>query len=348
MFHTPIGLPLDVHFLELAIAASWPAEHWGVTALVAVSGGPDSVALLRALARLRPREAATQLVVAHFNHGWRGEESDQDQAFVEKLSLALGLRFEAGRQDACPTGQSEASARAARYAFLLATAHRVGARYVALGHTADDQAETILFRLLRGTGLSGLTGIPALRRLSEATTLVRPMLWIRRSDVLDYLRFLDQPFRIDASNADTRFERNRLRHEVLPRLAAAADGDVTERLLELGRQAEEFLGPVRREAVRLLELAEERRSGGAGEQAGRGERVVLCVGRVPGDTDRHIVREMFVELWKRRGWPRGEMTFARWDELAEMAAGAANQPTRMFPGGIRAERCGSLVRLERV
>lgn len=308
--------------LETAFNAAWPAIVWSdVTALAAVSGGPDSVALLRAMVRLRPVVAAGRIVVAHHNHRWRGVESDGDEAFVRKLAASLGLEIEVGRAD--QPSASEEAARDERYAFLLGAAHRVGARFVAVGHTADDQAETILFRMLRGTGLSGLTGMPQARQLSDATTLIRPLLLVRRADVLDYLRQLQRPYRTDASNRDVRFARNHLRHEVLPALQELIAGDVVENLLQLGRQAGEIVEPIRDEARRLLDRLAEI----------QGHAVLLHLDRLGDSPSRPVAREMFVELWRQRGWPRGEMTSSRWEELAK-AFITQSSPGRTFPGGV--------------
>ena len=338
--------------LETALSTAWPTANWrDVTSLVGVSGGPDSVALLRAIARLRPVDSAGQIVVAHYNHGWRGAASDADEAFVASLAAELKLPFYRGQSDpSCgrspdrttPTTAglpalpkiSEESARDERYAFLLATGHQFGARYIAVGHTADDQAETILFRLLRGTGLTGLKGMPAHRKLSEAATLVRPLLGIRRAMVIDYLQALDQAYRIDASNTDTRFARNRLRQEVLPALQAIAPGDVVDNLLLLGRQAAELMEPVWREAAALLDSI----------SAVVDDAMLLHLNRLTHSPTRPVVREMFVELWRRQGWPRGEMTFERWDELAEIFL-TRSEPTRMFPHGIRLELRSDTLRI---
>lgn len=312
------------HSLEAAVSRTWPPDQWSdVTTLAAVSGGPDSVALLRALVRLQPADARGRIVVAHYNHRWRGDESDGDEAFVKQLAASLGLEVLVGHSSSRSLARSEESARNERYLFLLAAAQHVGARYVALGHTADDQAETILFRLLRGTGLSGLTGMPLTRQLSEAVTLVRPLLTVRRDQVRDYLQRLGQAFRVDTSNSDIRFARNRLRHEMLPELQKLAQGDVVEQLVQLSHQAEEVLEPLRLQAQQLLDTVAEFRAEG----------VALHLDRVPAPP-RTVVREMFVELWRRQHWPRGQMTYERWEELA-VAFCERTSPSGMYPGGIR-------------
>lgn len=321
--------------LETAFHAAWPATAWSdVTCLAAVSGGPDSIALLRAMAHSRPTGAAGRIVVAHYNHRWRGAESDADEAFVRDLAASLGMTCEVGHPDEKAT--SEESARNQRYGFLLNTAHRLGARFVAVGHTADDQAETILFRMLRGTGISGLTGMPQTRQLSEATTLIRPLLSVRRAAVLSYLEELQQSYRIDMSNHDTRFSRNRLRHEVLPALQKLSTGDIVENLLQLGRQAAEVIQPIREEAGQLLDQLMEQNA----------DAVLLHIDRVSKPPARPVLREMFVELWRQRGWPRGEMTSTRWEELADAFATRLS-PQGMFPGGLHAAIEGQLLHIER-
>lgn len=295
--------------------------------LVAVSGGPDSTALLRALQRLRPDNAAGQLVVGHFNHRLRGDESDGDEAFVRDLAARLDLRCEIGRAETPNSIVSEEMARDARYAFLLAAAHEVGARWLVVAHTADDQAETILFRILRGTGISGLSGMPRLRRLSEATTLVRPLLDVRRSDVEEFLQALGQTARIDSSNIDRRYARNRLRYESLPQLESVFGPNVKEHLLRLGRQAEELTAPIRIQAQQLLDEFSQQAA----------DRILLRP--VPSKTSRPVLREMFVELWRRENWPRGEMTLERWEELVDLYLGKLTS-ARMFPGRLRAEKKG--------
>src|SRR5688572_29033082 len=206
---------------ELRLATDWPPAAWReVTVIAAVSGGADIVALLRALLAIRQQGAGRQ-VAAHCNHRLRGAESEADAAFVADLCRQLGLTCEIGIVDVSQAANSgdglEAAAREARYGFLKSVAARHGARYLATAHTADDQAETLLHRIVRGTGLAGLAGIPRVRPLNELTTLIRPLLGARRSEVLAYLADIGQEYRHDASNLDRRFTRNRIRHELLPR-----------------------------------------------------------------------------------------------------------------------------------
>jgi tRNA(Ile)-lysidine synthase len=190
----------------------------GATVIVAVSGGADSVALLDILASLA--ELQLKLIVAHLNHSLRGAESDGDEAFVRELAAQYGLPCEVGRADVRELSNMhklslEEAGRAARYAFLHQLAAQYRAHAIALAHHADDQAETVLMRLLRGAGASGLAGIAP----KTGNGLIRPLLGITRGEIETYLQARGLAFRTDSSNADTSFLRNRVRHELLPYLA---------------------------------------------------------------------------------------------------------------------------------
>jgi len=196
----------------------------GERVLVGVSGGPDSVALLDALVALQP-EFGWELRVAHFNHRLRGAESDSDEAFVRKLAADYGLACAIGSGDvwqraALERLSIEDAARRSRHAFFQETARSLSLAKLALGHTADDQVETLLLRLLRGAGTRGLAAIHPSNRLG-GLTVVRPMLDVWKHEVLDYLRQRGLKFRQDASNWDPQFQRNRIRHELIPLLERA-------------------------------------------------------------------------------------------------------------------------------
>ena len=219
----------------------------GETVVVAVSGGADSVALLDILSHLE--EEKLSLVVAHVNHGLRGLESDGDEAFVSGLAARYGLPFESLRADVAGLSQRdkislEDAGRRERYRFFAQVAASRGAASIALAHHRDDQAETVLMRLLRGAGGSGLS---AMGSLSQGV-LKRPLLSISRAEIERYLMESGLNFRTDASNADTTILRNSIRHELIPlltrynpkiseRLAATAeilacDEELLERLTE--------------------------------------------------------------------------------------------------------------------
>jgi tRNA(Ile)-lysidine synthase len=186
----------------------------GQRAGVAVSGGADSVALLHALHRLAPENGWT-LVVLHLDHCLRGAESDGDARFVAELAARLGWPALIERQMVSEAGGNlEEEARHARYAFFRESKKRERLDRIALGHTLSDQAETVLFRLLRGAGTTGLSGIwPATEE-----GVVRPLIEVSRDEVIRYLREQGQEWREDSSNRDLRFRRNRLRRQLLPEL----------------------------------------------------------------------------------------------------------------------------------
>ena len=220
---------LETRFAQLAnqVLQDWPVDRWkNHLTLVAVSGGPDSVALLRLLHRLQAgqcHESGTSdppnLIVAHYHHGTRGDESDQDEQFVRQLAQQLGLPLRVGRRsNDASRSDSEDDLRNARYQFLTEAAHQVGARYIATGHHREDQVETVLFRILRGTGISGLAGIPMFRRLDSDLVLARPLLKLARDDIHGWLDSIGQAYRTDSSNHCTDFSRNYLRREILPRI----------------------------------------------------------------------------------------------------------------------------------
>lgn len=293
--------------------------------VVAVSGGPDSVALLRVLAAL---QHGSGLTVAHLNHQLRGEESVQDELFVRELATKLTLEARCQRIDVARLARTagdnlEAAARRARYHWLVQVAQETGSRWVATGHTADDQAETVLHRLLRGAGLRGLRGIATRRRLGESVELVRPLLHIRRAELIAYLNAEKQEARTDSSNVDRAYTRNRIRHELLPLLAERFNPQIVPVLCKLARQADEAYRVEEERARTLLAEAERPR-------AGR----MLVLDRKPlAAAPRHLVREVFRLLWQREGWPESRMSFDAWDRLAGVARGELSGVD--LPGGIR-------------
>src|ERR1700722_18826322 len=199
----------------------------GCRIVVAVSGGADSVCLLHVLRELAPLSLAG---VAHFNHKWRADASDEDEAFVAELAAQSNLPFFRAEAPPVPLpGNLEQNARRARlklFSSLDAT--------VALGHTRDDQAETVLFRFLRGSGLAGLAGI---KPVSGA--IIRPLLDVTRAEIEHFLRSRQIPWRNDAPNLDPRFARNRIRRDLLPQLAREWNPQIVDALAHLADLANE-------------------------------------------------------------------------------------------------------------
>ncbi|MFZ4766622.1 MAG: tRNA lysidine(34) synthetase TilS [Roseimicrobium sp.] len=232
-------------------------------ALMGVSGGRDSVALLHFLVS----QGWKELVVCHLNHGLRGRESGQDAAFVRRLAARYGLRCEVGREDVAALAEAqklstETAARLARDAFFQKVAQATGTAFVFLAHHAEDNAETVLGNLCRGAGLAGLSGM-ALASEHEASGLVklRPLLAVRRAEIDAYIKSHGLAYREDGSNASLEHRRNRFRHEVLPLLVAVCRRDVVPlvcRAAKLAARDEAFL------SESAIRFAQEQRLGEPG------------------------------------------------------------------------------------
>ena len=303
--------------------------------VVAVSGGADSVALLRCLA-----EWVNPLVAVHLNHCLRGADSDADEQFVRELSHSLNLGFRTISIDVQATASIwnanlEDTARKARYDWFAQVARETGANWIATGHTADDQAETVLHRLIRGAGIQGLRGIACERELVPSIRLVRPFLHVHRSDVIACLNALGQAWREDASNRDAIYTRNRIRHELLPLLKTFNPAliDVLGRLAE---QAGEVHCEQQQAARELLVECELPRAS------------AICVVQTARlrTAARHRIRGVLRLLWEREGWPQRDMTFEHWKRLVEVALG--EESTVELPGGITARLKGNILTLGRV
>jgi tRNA(Ile)-lysidine synthase len=229
----------------------------GSRVLCALSGGADSVCLLGALYQLREK-LGFSLLAAHYNHNLRGEESLRDEHFVRELLKTrfpdVQLHISGGdvsaRAREMGTGLEE-TAREMRYAFLQETARNTGSDRIATAHTADDNAETVLLHLARGTGLQGLTGIAPIRG-----NIIRPLLTATRQDVEDFLSTNDLPHVEDSSNCDDYFARNRVRHQVIPVLEGLYPG-FSRRVTENAAHLREDLDFLNHLGAELAAQAEE-------------------------------------------------------------------------------------------
>ena len=229
----------------------------GSKVLCALSGGADSVCLLHILSQRKD----ISLSAAHYNHQLRGDESDQDEVFVRELCRQWDIPCHVGCGDVAATAKArkqgiEETARQMRYAFLFETAEKLGGAAIATAHNADDNAETVLLNLIRGTGLRGLTGISPKRE-----GLIRPLLHVSRAEILAYLEENDLPHREDSTNADENYTRNKLRAQVMPLLRelnpravehfAATAAQLTEIDRYLDGQAKDLLSQVGEEPGRV-------------------------------------------------------------------------------------------------
>ena len=287
------------------LLSRWDDKGAGRVWVVAVSGGSDSVALLRVLHQLAPSLGLT-LSVAHLDHGVRGDAARADADFVADLSQKLGLPIDLGHWQPSRAGHFEADARHARYAWLLEIARARAASAVVVGHTRDDQAETILHRIIRGTGLQGLRGIPARRRLADGVALLRPLLNVSRLELRAFLDELGQSFRDDASNTNLDYTRARIRHDLLPRIAGEYNPRAAEALVRLGAQAASAL---RAHQKPLAEL-----EGRAIASVTEDEIVLAC--DVLRDCPEFLRVEIIRRAWRRAGWPEAGMSARRWQRLS--------------------------------
>jgi len=224
--------------------------------VAAISGGPDSVYLLRKLSS----DKGTRIVVGHVNYGTRGMDSLKDQVMVENIGVKYGYKTDilvadsgktasaiAGIRGRFPAG-FEKKARDIRYRFLKDLSEKVGAEAIALAHTADDQVETILMRVFEGAGIGGLKGIPRGTR----DGIVRPILDVWKEEILEYLNKRKIPYRIDRSNFDNRFERNWVRNVLLPLLVKRYGETVKKRIFTLGERFRELDDYLEAEAGRWI------------------------------------------------------------------------------------------------
>lgn len=256
----------------------------GARIVIGVSGGADSVALACGLAEIAAAEG-WRVYVAHLHHGLRGAAADADLAFVRVLARSLGARFASARADVRAAARRrgisiEMAARLARRRFLARLARRERAAAVALAHTADDQAETVLLRLARGAAARGLGGMAAVSDLN-GVPLVRPLLEVSRREIEAWLRARGQPWREDASNRDPAFLRNRVRWRVLPLLERELNPRVRDALCRAARAL--------REDERLLaQLADRWRRRAAAADGGLRANVLR---RAPAPLRRRALRE---------------------------------------------------------
>ncbi|OEH84356.1 tRNA lysidine(34) synthetase TilS [Desulfuribacillus stibiiarsenatis] len=233
----PLPITIRNNVLELANQA----------VVVGVSGGPDSMALLDVLQSLK-EELNIHSIVAHLEHGFRGQESIEDAKYVEQYCLKYGLTFEMKSVN-MPflieqrKGSSQEESRRERYQWFREIAKKYHAKYVLLGHHADDQVETVLMRLLQGTSLDGLSGM-AVKRHWNGLTIVRPMLFVSKEDIEAYCKEQGIQPRRDPSNATNKYLRNKVRNHLIPLLEQEYNPKVKDAILnlvELGKEENDYM-----------------------------------------------------------------------------------------------------------
>ena len=314
-------------------------QNEGETVLLAVSGGIDSMALMHAAQAIRNQtDRAVRFVIGHVDHGLRSGESAEDRKFVEAAVASLGLVFDCrivlqGEVDQHSRGSIEESARKIRYRLLQEMAAEHSAAFIATAHHADDQTETILHNILRGTGLRGLHGMRPSRVLEDGIVLLRPMLTINQKQIREYAESHKLLFRCDATNHDLSFTRNRIRHEVLPMLQAQSGRDVARSLTSLAAQANEAMEVIDQMSDEVLVRAQLELS----PTICRLDRSVLI------SSSEFVVRHMLTQIWGRVGWPRQRMSSRHWIQLSTMIMNGQTSAAVDMPGGIRASVRNNLV-----
>jgi tRNA(Ile)-lysidine synthase len=328
-----VRLPSLVAAVDRALRAAGAASRGG-TLVVGLSGGADSVALLDALASLR-RRRGFRVVAAHLDHGLRPGSGD-DAAFCAELCRTLDVPLRSGAADvraraARERGGLEQAARRERYAFLRAVRDEEKAAAIAVAHTRDDQAETLLLRLLRGAGATGLGGMRP-----RSADVVRPLLAVSRQEVLAHLRERGLAWREDPSNADTVHRRNRVRHELLPYLEERFNPGIRAALARTASVLADEAAHLRVEAEALLARIA-REEGGA-----------LLLARVPlAEAPTAVARAAIRQSLLRAGG-LAQVGALHVDRILQLARAKAPSGRRLpLPGGREARFTRGEVRLEK-
>ena len=303
---------------------TWVSLPCGSTILCACSGGADSVCLLHSLWKVS-QSLDIRVAAAHYNHHLRGEESERDERFVRELTETLGVELISGEGDVAGRAKKiscgiEETAREMRYTFLQEAAQKAGAEVIATAHNANDNAETLLMHLLRGTGTRGLSGIPPVRG-----TIVRPLLTVSREEIEAYLLRHGLSHVEDSSNREDTYARNRVRHQLLPVLEELSPGIISRlnRTAEHARADEEYLCG---EAEKMLARAEQ-----------KGDTLCMPSGLLGESHPAVAVRAVRMLLGRVRAG-NDNCTSAHLKELLELCRGEKASGILQLPGGIFVRR----------
>lgn len=305
----------------------------GCKVVVAVSGGPDSVVLLHILYLLK-EELEISLHIAHLNHMLRGEESEDDARFVAGLAQSYGLPVTIQSIDVPLYRQQhrssiETAAREVRYGFLSDVARRCGALKIALAHQADDQAETVLINFLRGTGTTGLKGIPPVRQ----GIYIRPLMTLRRFEIVRFCDETGLKFRTDSSNASEVYLRNRVRHSLIPFLEKEYNPALVPALIRLGelcREEDEYLERLARQAYLELPVL---------ETPGRLTVEIARLGAMELARRRRVIRM----IWAALTGSAGNLSFGHVEDVNRLIDGGGTGSRAVLPGRVTAVRSYGLI-----
>lgn len=298
----------------------------GDSVLVCVSGGPDSVFLLHTLAALKKKIGLQNIFVCNADHGLRGRESVRDSRFVKNLASSLSLKFFFRklnlRKREYVSLSTEEAARMARYAFFVDVASRSGADVIATGHTLDDQAETVLMRVIKGSSLKGLAGVAPVRR-EKGLCVVRPLIEMERKEIEKYLNDKSIAYKVDSTNAKDIYFRNVVRNEIIPFL---------EKFNPRLKRSLSSLASHLRDDLEFIE-AEIRR--GKRSIRRKGPRISIALKDIllqPGSIRKDVLREML----DRSGGEVKKLNFRHWKELDNLLRRKGRGSAMHLPGGVKA------------
>ncbi len=304
--------------------------------VVGVSGGPDSIALLHLLYSLNKKsDWQLKIHIAHLNHQLRPEEAEADAAFVQGVADDYSLPCTIDQRDVASlskqaSGGEEEVGRHERYAFFERVCLKTGAKLVAVGHHADDNAETILHRILRGTGLRGLAGIPAMRALhfGSEINLVRPLLRFTRKSICEYLDDVGVAYREDKSNESNEPMRNRMRNVILPQVEDLVNPQVRDALTRLGEQAqwlEEYLSETVQRTFETLVIA-------------RTDQELILNGEAVGRKSRIVQTELVRLAYRSFGLGEQNLSFANLVAAVDLIGDSSSGKHVQLPGGMEIEK----------
>ncbi|MBU3911846.1 MAG: tRNA lysidine(34) synthetase TilS [Candidatus Omnitrophica bacterium] len=295
--------------------------------LVGLSGGPDSVALLHALAAIK-QDYSLKIYIAHIDHMFRGEESKQDRKFCQDLAESMGLTAFCEERDIPKIAEekgmsSEEVARLERYEFFFRVARENSVDKIAVGHTKDDQAETILMRMIRGSGLSGLGGMNPVKDM-KGMVVIRPLINATRQEIEGFIKECGLKCRHDSSNDEVVFTRNKVRHELIPYLEDRFNPNIKEVLVNMAenlRTEDEFLEKFSSRKFKIM--SKKSRSGYITVDIGKFK-------KQPHAIKKRIIRSALKEL-------KGDLrrfTYQHWKEIEELVNARPVNSVVDLPGGI--------------
>jgi len=302
------------------------------TVIAAVSGGPDSVFLLHALNKLKRKLGISKLIVCNLDHGLRGKASEEDSLFVKKLAREMDLKFIHKKVDlgkgASGKLSTEELGREARYKFFHDEARKSGANVIATGHTLDDQAETILMRIIKGASLKGIVGISPVRE-ENGVRIIRPLMELEKSQIVEYCGEKGIAYRIDYTNLEPVYFRNVVRQEIMPFLEKYNPRlkRVLFNLAEHLREDYEFIVNEKSRAASLISTP----------RPGVVEISLKDMVMQPKALQKEILRDSL----EKAGGVVKKLSFRHWKEMEGLVARKSKGSSVDLPGGIRIMRTGN-------